>query len=110
MLPVGCANLLVNGDFEGNEGWQFGTTPFAAGYDSSIQFDGQRSLRMGIPLSENNRLAHSSAFQLVTLPPDASEITLRYRQQPGGGGETSSCTKEGSEVNERRRNACCRPR
>jgi Zn-dependent M28 family amino/carboxypeptidase len=40
VLPVGCANLLVNGDFEGNDGWQFGTTPFSAGYDNSPETSG----------------------------------------------------------------------
>jgi hypothetical protein len=81
---AGCTNLLLNPDFEINGSWQFGTTPYSAGYDSTVRYSGQRGLRLGIPAPVANRRAHSSAFQRVVIPADATEVTLRYWQRPGG--------------------------
>ena len=83
--PGNCTNLLLNGDFETTGGWQFGSTPFPAGYTTSIVFKGSRAGRLGIPAGSTNKLAHSSAFQKVTIPATApTPVMLRFVQQSGG--------------------------
>jgi hypothetical protein len=84
---AGCTNLLLNSDFEINGNWQFGSTPYTAGYDATVRYSGGRALRLGIPAPVTNRMAHSSAFQKVVIPADATEVTLRYWQRPGGGSD-----------------------
>ncbi len=86
--PAGCEELLVNGDFEQSTSWQFGSTPFAAGYTSDQVVAGSRALRMGIPTAYANRRAHSSAFQRITIPADAlAPVTLNFAQRSGGLGD-----------------------
>ena len=83
-MPGSCSNLLTNGDLEGTGGWSFGTTPYAAGVVLSPVHNGQWALRMGLPPDVSNRTAHSSAYQLVSIPADATQVVLRYWERPGG--------------------------
>jgi hypothetical protein len=85
--PVGCTDILVNGNFEVASGWQFGSTPFTARIVSSAAHSGAYSVRLGIPPGDASRLAHSSAFQRVTLPTNAQQILLHFWQRPGGGSD-----------------------
>ncbi len=85
--PSGCVNLVVNGGWEETGGWRYGTTPFSARVVSSPVHAGEHALQQGIPASEANRAAHSSAFQEVTIPADAESVELRYWARPGGSGD-----------------------
>ncbi len=86
-LPVVCQNLLLNGDFEGASGWNFGSTPYPARITTLLAHGGQHSLQLGIPGSANNVRAHSSAFQQVLIPADAGRVTLNFWERPGGGSD-----------------------
>ncbi|MBW7886267.1 MAG: M28 family peptidase [Caldilineaceae bacterium] len=86
--PGDCIDLVVNGGFELSSSWQFGSTPFAAGYTSDYIYAGARSLRMGIPPESANRRAHSSAFQRITVPSNApAPLMLRFQERSGGQGD-----------------------
>jgi hypothetical protein len=83
--PAGCTNLLVNGDFELATGWSFGSTPYPARYVTAPVFSGARAVSQGLPPGVANRLAHSSAFQRVTIPADAAApVVLRFVRNSGG--------------------------
>lgn len=85
--PLGCENILLNGDWEGSGGWQYGSTPYSAGVVTDPVRSGQRALRLGIPSPVTNRLAHSSAFQRVTIPSTAQQVVLRYWEKSMGGSD-----------------------
>jgi hypothetical protein len=83
--PGACTNLLVNGDFETNTGWRFGSTPYSAAYVTSPVYSGGRAARLGIPAGVANRLAHSTVYQSVTIPANAATpVLLRFAHRPGG--------------------------
>jgi hypothetical protein len=83
--PGSCTNLLVNGDFETVGGWSFGSTPYPARYVTSPVYSGLRAAGLGIPSGIANRLAHSSAYQRVTIPADApAPVVLRFARYMGG--------------------------
>jgi hypothetical protein len=83
--PGSCTNLLVNGDFETAGGWSFGSTPYPARYVTSPVYSGLRAAGLGIPSGIANRVAHSSAYQRVTIPADApAPVVLRFARYMGG--------------------------
>jgi hypothetical protein len=82
--PTGCVDLLVNGGFESNSGWSFGSTPAQTKIVNIAAYTGTRSVLQGLPTGAANVTAHSSAFQTVALPTTAQQILLRYWEQPGG--------------------------
>jgi serine protease len=73
--PLPAGELLFNGDFETNEGWTFGDTPVRGDYDTSVVLSGGRSARLGIT-SGPDRYSFTSVWQKVTIPPDATQVTL----------------------------------
>jgi hypothetical protein len=83
--PGGCTNLLINGDFEAATGWSFGSTPYSARYVTAPIYSGQRAVSQGLPPGVTNRVAHSSAFQKITIPADApAPVVLRFARYNGG--------------------------
>ena len=75
----------MNGDFESTTGWTFGSTPYPAGYVTSPVYSGARALRLGIPTTAANRLAHASAYQRVVIPATAAApVLVRYVERSGG--------------------------
>jgi hypothetical protein len=86
-VPQGCLNLVLNGDFEGNTAWQFGSTPYPAAYVNTVSLAGGRAIRLGVPPPATNRMTHSSAFQRITIPATASTVILRFWERPGGGAD-----------------------
>lgn len=74
-----CPNLLVNGTFEGVDGWHFGEDPVPAMYVSGFFQEGARSVLLGNP-PENptNVVTFSSIRQLVTIPFTNGPIQLRW--------------------------------
>ncbi len=74
---VTCQELLVNGDFETDQGWIMPLTQRPARYSTAQVLAGQRSLRLGIPPELSNANSDSTAYQWITLPGDANRITLQ---------------------------------
>lgn len=74
-----CPNVLVNGTFEGLDGWHFGEDPVPAIYVSGFFQEGSRSVLLGNP-PENptNVVTFSSIRQLVTIPFTSGPIQLRW--------------------------------
>ena len=85
--PAGCVNLLANSGWEASGGWRYGSTPYPARVIDAPIHDGAHALQAGIPASAANRLAHSSAYQEVSIPPEVDAVQLRYWQRPGGAGD-----------------------
>ncbi|MCO6449153.1 MAG: M28 family peptidase [Caldilineales bacterium] len=78
-MPGGCVELLNNGSFEENSSWTFGNTARSAGYSAQEAYSGARSLRTGIVPPTGNARAHSTAYQSITLPGNASTINLDFQ-------------------------------
>lgn len=77
---VGCANLLSNGDFELDGSWFIGPSALPPQWTSSQKHGGARAMVLGSPLEAgvNTQGSYSSIRQLVTLPANATVITLRW--------------------------------
>ena len=83
--PGGCANLLLNGDFEGTGGWSFGSTPYPARYVTSPVYSGLRAAGQGLASGVANRVAHSSVYQRITIAADApAPVVLRFMRRSVG--------------------------
>lgn len=80
-----CSEIIVNGGFETNSAWSFGSTARPAGYVSTPVHGGARALRLGILPGTANATSYSSARQVVVVPLNAATVTLRYWERPGGG-------------------------
>lgn len=74
-----CPNILVNGAFEGVDGWHFGEDPVPPIYVNGFFQEGARSVLLGNP-PENptSVVTFSSIRQLVTLPFTNGPIQLRW--------------------------------
>lgn len=72
-----CSELLADGGFEAGGVWQLGPTPVMPQYVTYASHSGSRSLVLGITSGANVE-SFSSARQTVTLPADATQITLSF--------------------------------
>jgi N-acetylmuramoyl-L-alanine amidase len=83
--PPACSDLIVNGGFETDEGWQIVDTSYPAAYTTTLAYEGARSMRVGIPVGRpglpNGPYSYSSVSQTVSLPP-GYQATLRYWVYP----------------------------
>jgi len=76
---LSCPNILVNGGFEGYDGWHFGEDPVPPRYTSDAVQEGVRAVLLGNPPDNpNNVVTFSSIRQLVTLPFTNGQIQLRW--------------------------------
>lgn len=80
-----CIELVANGGFENNSAWSFGATSRPAGYVTSPVHGAARALRLGILPGTANSNSYSSVRQIVVLPSDATNLTLGFWEQAGGG-------------------------
>jgi kumamolisin len=80
---VTCSDVIVNGGFESDEGWEILETSYPAGYTSTLAYTGSRSMRVGIPagLSGGGKCTYSAVAQTITLTTGYS-ATLRYWVYP----------------------------
>ena len=92
-IPLPEGELLLNGDFENDEGWIFGDTPVRGEYDSTVVFSGGRAVRVGIT-SGQDTYSFTSVWQQVTIPAEASQVVLTAHVYPitqeGPGGDTQN--------------------
>jgi photosystem II stability/assembly factor-like uncharacterized protein len=77
-------NVVVDGGFEGEGGWELPQTPQPAGYSSRVVYAGARSMRVGVD-DGPNAVAYSSARQVVAIPDDISQATLSATIYPVAG-------------------------
>ncbi len=73
-----CDDLIVNGGFEQDEGWEIPGTPYPATYTTAITRTGARAMRSGIVEVDDNRFSYSDFRQTVSIPTDAVSATLRF--------------------------------
>ncbi len=69
---IACNNLVVNGGFENDTGWQINNTVYPAGFVTFPVYSGARALRAGIIYPPDNRYSYSSAQQTLFIPGGAS--------------------------------------
>jgi hypothetical protein len=87
-----CNELIVNGGFENNNGWEFPATEWTAGYTTSAAHSGVRSARTGIVNPVDNRYSYSSTRQLFTVPANATSVTARVWLYPVSGSAATTTT------------------
>ena len=73
-----CVNLVINGGFEWRGAWALGRTPYQADYTTQTSHTGLWSMRHGIESGLPLKTSHSSVYQMVSIPADATEATLRF--------------------------------
>lgn len=86
--PANCKELVINGGFETTGGWTIPGTPRPGRFATEPVWAGSRSLGLGIAPGQTNVRSDSTAYQWVTLPGKAAQITLRaalWRAGSGGG-------------------------
>lgn len=74
--PATCTELIVNGGFESAGGWTIPNTPRPGRFVSEPVLAGSRSLGLGISPGQANAYSDSTAYQWISLPRDAAQITL----------------------------------
>ncbi len=79
--PGGGGELLTNGGFEGDEGWTFGDTPIRGATEGDVTLSGSQAARLGI-VSGRDAYSFSSVWQQVTIPAEASQVTLTANVYP----------------------------
>lgn len=78
-MPGQCVDLVVNGGFERNAGWQINNTAYPAAYVTFPVFSGARSLRAGIVHPPDNVYSYSSAQQTIFIPAGPPSVKLSFR-------------------------------
>jgi len=85
LIPVVCADPVINGDFESAGGWQFVTgVPYPPGIDTTFAHSGARSLRLG-PAGAATEESWSYAWQPVSVPAGATSASLSFWVYRDGG-------------------------
>ena len=79
-----CINFLLNGGMENDAGWHLTSGSLPSQY-SSTAYTGNQGLLLGPPPSINPNMEQtfSTAWQVVTLPEDATTLTFWYLPQTG---------------------------
>lgn len=76
--PPNCYEALRNPSFESDEAWAWGNTPHKGGYTTAVAFSGIRAARLGIEPGYANVESFSSVWQVLSLPGNATSVTLRF--------------------------------
>jgi hypothetical protein len=82
---VECAEVIANGGFEGDTGWELPVTPYRAGYSTAQVHTGTRSMRTGIYDPGDNIYSYSSARQQVIIPAGTTNAYLNFWIKPYSG-------------------------
>ncbi len=77
--------LLINGSFEGTDGWTLPFTPIQSAYSTAQAHGGTRSMRIGLTETMTQTYGFSSARQTVALPDNLFGATLRVWLYPFAG-------------------------
>jgi len=74
--PGACQELIVNNNFDGNNGWEIPITMYPADYSNAEYHSAFRSMRTGIVVPADNTYSYSDFRQTVSIPSNASHVTL----------------------------------
>ena len=80
--PPPSSGALRNNSFEGNEAWEFQKTPRRGQYSTAQAHSGSRSALVGIIDPAADTFSFSSVAQKVTIPANASKVTLTAHIYP----------------------------
>lgn len=80
-LSPGCRNVVVNGDFEQQTGWNRVETAVPATYTTTQTHQGSWAIQLGSN-NPNTPASFSSLSQQIQLPTTASSATLTYWLHP----------------------------
>ncbi len=76
--PITCGDVIANGGFEADGGWQIqATVPYPSGIESGVAHAGQQALRLG-PVGNADKESWSYAWQVVSIPANAQSALLHY--------------------------------
>lgn len=79
-----CVDLLVNGNFEADGSWQSDPVAVPPQITTDQRHNGARAMQLGKPPTANpDQQSYSSIRQLVTIPLNATNITLRWWRLAG---------------------------
>lgn len=73
-----CTDLIDNGGFEQTRTWQMPVTPHKAEYSTADKYAGARSARLGIEPGFPDVYSHSSVYQHISVPANATSVTLSF--------------------------------
>jgi hypothetical protein len=76
-----CRELVLNGDFEGDEDWGFPATSGKAEYSTDVAHSAERSLLIGYSTNDE-KSGQSIGKQLVSIPGDVESAKLSYWYYP----------------------------
>ena len=79
---VACTDIILNGGFETDSGWELPITEYKASYSTAVVHQGLRSLRTGIVNVADNRYSYSSGRQIVTVPSGIASANLIFYTYP----------------------------
>lgn len=82
---VVCSDVIINGGFEGNSGWEIPTTEYSAAYSTAEKHSGTKSMRTGITNPLDNRYSYSSTHQRVSIPSGTTSAYLTFWIKPFSG-------------------------
>jgi len=81
-----CTELVIDGGFEQREVWQLPLTDSQARIMADDDNSGNSLLLLGLqpdaPVRYFDTITYSSAYQAITIPTDATQVTLRLRYWP----------------------------
>ncbi len=81
-------DVIVNGRFEANNGWDLPTTPIPANYSTQVVYNGKQSMRVGLDNGPHVS-GFSSARQTFSLPAEPLLAQLTFYLYPISGEETA---------------------
>lgn len=73
-----CTDLIDNGGFEQTRTWRMPVTPHKADYSTADWYAGTRSARLGIEPGAPDVYSHSSVYQHISVPANATSTTLTF--------------------------------
>ena len=77
--PDRCTDLIVNGGFEDNDGWQINANAFPARYVISPVYSGLRAMQIGIVRPQDNVYSYSSIQQTLFIPAGPPSVALSFQ-------------------------------
>jgi hypothetical protein len=80
--PEACEELVLNPGFESGEGWVIGETLYRARYSSEQVHSGTRAMLLGITDPQDDLFSFSSAWQDVSIPPEAASAVFSFWYYP----------------------------
>ena len=83
--PGACQELIVNNNFDGDNGWEIPITMYPADYSNAEYHSAFRSMRTGIVDPADNTYSYSDFRQTVFIPSNASHVTLSMWIDPISG-------------------------